>query len=766
MKFSDLRAALDNYDQGWYFTRWFFGEHQEATQLRRILTSYKSWEQDEGLPHDLLVDLIKTMLFNAHPIAFILPLRTMLLQNNYFFELFHCLDKAGLINHGTFPFLLANPHDPHQETRRTFLYRLFCLGDSDSINVTDICWDLAVFIFNQYPDLAENIRHFLATLVKKQMLDDAALRLIGIKNAQLPFLMDIIEQLEKHGLLNQEVVAMMYKNNIDAEIADKFIHQLLAYSVMLDNDILMGLLESLYLKEITDIFDKLEASHIDLLCQKERLLVLLKNGTYPLQYDLIRILLPILTSEHFIAVFYYQPDGQTEVIIAQLLKRHYQAHDMLLWLLYKQLSSVQLIALQAVLRCAHADLSLQNSEILMSMLMLAIQNPNDMRLKLLERLSDHEITLSEASLAILMQQRENNLNRLSNLLTKLEKTYFLTQATFDAVLTRVTSKLEAVTKNNIIKLKREGARGLSKLTVTEGSQFSFFVEHQIDKRKYERGNFAVIKKGYSSDDFETPVMGIKKLRQWGAQAQEEAAAREVKYNRLLGRQAGYFTKEKSSFKKHTAIFFSWQVGRALADYKPGELEALTIVDKLNCLIMALSELNILHARGRVHGDVKAKNLILDLEHKKLRLIDFGSAHKQGAQKRYQPTDGFHDNTMYYLTNYDFCDDMYSFGFVVALFFPRLFQIEEDTSLEKVSQTIVLLQDRESYSIVEKAIIDLVFSMIDKNRTARCTSEDAKIYCEALVRNCTDLDDEVLARLKQETISSFGTAESVMRGKIL
>lgn len=147
---------------------------------------------------------------------------------------------------------------------------------------------------------------------------------------------------------------------------------------------------------------------------------------------------------------------------------------------------------------------------------------------------------------------------------------------------------------------------------------------------------------------------------------QEEAAREVKYNRLLGRNATYFVRDNI-----TSVVSEWQQGKGLHHYSKEELCRVPMKARLLCLSTALKDLNTLHQHHRKHGDVKCQNFVLNLDNVSMRLIDFGTSHKKGSFKSFGWTSEYLDPSV---TGDLLCVDLYAMGIVTMHLFPELYSV--------------------------------------------------------------------------------------------
>ena len=226
--------------------------------------------------------------------------------------------------------------------------------------------------------------------------------------------------------------------------------------------------------------------------------------------------------------------------------------------------------------------------------------------------------------------------------------------------------------------------------------------------------------------------------------------KEVKYLNLTAGKGFYASRNNKYY-----IFSAWHNGKTLKDYTPSELKLIPIEKRMKCLQFALTKLLFLHNRQRRHGDIKPSNLLLNVMTDEMNLIDFGMSHKANPEKsfrllKYTETPHF----------YDLCADVYSMGICTAFLFPELCQID---LIE--GRCHLVPNDQTNLSPLEQAVVNLVEAMTYGERNKRCTTANALHYCQQLLENSKNLDEDLLSKISNSSIyRSNLTAEDVTAGK--
>jgi len=366
-----------------------------------------------------------------------------------------------------------------------------------------------------------------------------------------------------------------------------------------------------------------------------------------------------------------------------------------------------------------------------------------------------QMNVNENCFESLMSLSKHNSQRLDELVSRLAINKALNSLSFEKALQKVTLKLPEVEKSIAIK-KRRKETGAIMSEFSVGSKMHFFLEHS-NPLKYDRGGFGAIKKGYDKLDAVVPSYSIKKLLEPDMLKSQKQAIREVKYHRLLGREAFYYISDKGKAN----IVAEWQHEKGLHLFTAEEMKQAPVEKRLQCVKSGLVDMNKLHLKYRVHGDIKCQNFILDLKNGSMELIDFGASRKKGSNKHFAGTLAYRDHTSARNFFYDSWDDMYAMGIVTAYLFPELYAVTFDFSNDKSNVEII---KNENLTNIEQAILIFVNKMMNADRRLRCTSESALDLCEELIRTEGRLDEQELQKIMGSTINRFSmTIEDAMRG---
>lgn len=377
---------------------------------------------------------------------------------------------------------------------------------------------------------------------------------------------------------------------------------------------------------------------------------------------------------------------------------------------------------------------------------------------LLSHLEEYDISIDATQLGVILNLKKRNAQRLINLIDDFHKANLLNSNTFANALTRITERPPAVIESSFYKTQKNETQ-LQRSSIKLEDEITIYPD---EKKEKLRGGQGAVKKAYTTSYDTTPTYMLKKIDTNHVQKDKKDAKREAKHNKFFGNAYFFYKNNKAR------VISEWRQGEALNKLKPQILIQTSYENRLRSLESGLFYLNELHRRYRVHGDISNANFIIDLGNNKMHLIDFGSAHKVGSPHHFPYNRDYHEpmerrqmptcNTTHSLI---FFADLYAMGIVVAEMFPELFSI---TWAKSGHATTVLFKT--GTLPIEKAIIRLVNVLTNPDRTISCNSEDALNYCQKLIEGYSNLDDNKIEALANETIGRTATTfEDVFRGII-
>jgi serine/threonine protein kinase len=368
----------------------------------------------------------------------------------------------------------------------------------------------------------------------------------------------------------------------------------------------------------------------------------------------------------------------------------------------------------------------------------------------------------------LLKLHQRDFYRLERVCTEFSVANALNAENFHTALARVTTKLpkptESTLKKDRRKLDKDAENARSKIMLD--NSIEAYIEHNAQpgskKHRYIGGQFGIIKKLYQSRENSKINYAQKNFFASDEKEAQREAQRETKYHRALGREAYYYSTHEH--RRHYLVY-QWFSEKALEHFSENDLKQISLLERLKAVISLLEEINTLHAKYRVHGDVKPLNVIYDSKNAQMRLIDFGGTHKNLSSKTYPGTLIYRDTNKG--TCYECSDDIYSLGITVAQLFPELFFLL-DTNLPfqyhniKPFQVVILHNDTSAFA---QAIVFLVQEMVQKQKHDRCTALEAIQFCQGLIQHHDQLDDKFLKEFGNATIRNKQfSVENVLRGK--
>lgn len=743
MKISELRKLLREYEQTWYLRK-LICDHEEAIKIRQYLKTFEDKLDDYELTASDLFDLIK-IISQRNNLQLIQSIRSHF-SSNYFFEIFNTLNDAGLINENNFPLIYDFPYD-----RRSLLYNLFC-GSSPTghLELRQEVLEVALALSNRQGLSAKIIKKCFALLGKRNLLNETGLKFLVEKANELYLVLPLMQEFDKANQLDEINLSLFAKRKSLYGLSD-LLHLLNRANISVDHELFKSICLKDYLHYLIDISKILIEPNPHFLNKENFSMLLTQDPRFYVEKKPLLELLQagkILNEEKFKLVCSKKDLNFFEQILEILSGNGLLKTNEILVnkLLNNEYDNYQFYKLMSYLNKSH----ILNQEIIDIFLKL---NANTKH-AIFGLVADYEkanFYINEKAFKAMLLLSERNIQRLDGFVSRLAAVNMLNQVAFESALQRVTLKLPQVEESTSVKKSRRSTN-LPRSEITIDSRIRFFTEHSKTKG-YERGGGGKIKKGYDAPDVDNPVYGIKKLLKSDPLKSQQEAIREVKFHRLLGREAFYFSKAGK-----TSIVAEWQHEKGLHHFKSSDIMQEPFEKRLQCLISGLTDVNVLHAHYRVHADVKCENFILDLKNATMRLIDFGASHKKGSAKSFVETPAYRDHSAESKYAYSFCDDIYAMGIVTAHLFPELYSV----TFDKGNANIGVIK-KSDLTVAELAIVTLVNTMMNTGRRMRCTSEDALHFCQDLLSNLNCLNEMILKKITNASINrSNTTMEDVFR----
>jgi hypothetical protein len=739
MKLQELRQSLKEYEETFYLRKYLIGDHDRVKRLRTFVQRLKYQSDDYNLGAEDVFKLLRDIPEIAQANSNLELIQTIKskLANNYFFEIYALLSNLKLISEKNFVVIYELPVHTHW-----FLQRIFCSDSTQPrIPLNQEVFSTVIAIAPQLMFAEEVIEHTLRLLHHKKLMKPIALNLLRARIEDVYFLFNIMQELHKADCLNEECLELI-SSITDLYLLESLLTQLNKAKIPLNNELLKALCTSN--SSSLFYFDKLLPTLIS--CKRIILnsatLVLLLKKDYDFFVEKTRIL--ELLQQHGLldeAIFSYVCSNQvfslTRILSVLSDKSLVEENkELIIKLMEHKLDSSALY--KAINYLKKIDLLDQNT--LDSCVEFVINKR--MICGLLDLLEQNNVNLSKAQLQMIFSLSGSNIKRLNNLLEDLKYSKLLTHHSFVSALERVAEKFPPVEPSTISKHSRKKT-GKQRSEFLLDNDYCFFIEHG----NREQGGCGSVKKGYDSAESVEPRYAIKKLKSH-VHAQEEAV-REVKYNRLLGRNATYFVRDNI-----TSVVSEWQQGKGLHQHSKDELCQVPLKERLRCLSSALNDLNTLHQHHRKHGDVKCQNFVLNLDNVSMRLIDFGTSHKKGSFKSFGWTSEYLDP----IVSADLLSvDLYAMGIVTMHLFPELYSVSFENKKPKFSL------NKSDFSIYERSIVTLVNAMMNAELERRCTSEDALNYCNELINYFDIINEQLLETIVANSINrSHLTPEDILR----
>ncbi|HAT1881778.1 TPA: protein kinase domain-containing protein [Legionella pneumophila] len=746
MKLHELRQILKEYDQTWYVRKYFYGDHERAKKFRNYVQKFNTFQDDYELTASDIFRLLKKIPEIAavgSNLQFIDSIRNKL-GNNYLFEIYTILNSAKLITEHNFQIIYGLPHQG-----RSLLQSLFCGLPSQRIALNSEILATVLAIASQSTYYSQSAEQSLRFLHNRNHLTTTALNLLVGKINEIHTIFQILQELDKAKCLND--TCLEYFAQLESLYSiDTLISLLNRAKITLSDEFIKSICTNTNIHYLVEIVSTLLGSK-EFLLKIETLTMLLKqdfkffldkNSALKLLQE--NDLLDEKAFDHVCTNDIFSLNQILKILLDKSLLK--ENKEIISKIINKEFDGYRFYRAIGYLQKAN----LLDQKSLTSCFKLILIKPKAELFKtgvfnLFELFDKSNFSISNEKLDALFSLSDSNLQRLYGMVLRLTTSKLLDQNSFEKAFQRVTAKLPSVLESTVSKNSRKKTNA-SRSEFTLDNKNSFFIEHS---KQYESGGFGKVKKGYSSPDSAEPIYGIKKLNESEPTKAQNAAIREIKYHRLLGRQAFYFSRNGA-----TSIVSEWQREKSVDKYNSSELLQVSIEKRLRCLSSGLSDLNILHQYYRIHGDVKCQNFILNLNNTSMKLIDFGTSHKRGSSKSFGWTTAYSDPHAF---GDHFCKDLYAMGIVTMYLFPEIYTVSFDKDKANISV------NKTSFTIVEQSIVNLVNSMMHSDISSRCTSEDALHYCNELITHFNQMDEELLGTIENSTISRVApTVEHMFR----
>lgn len=745
MKLHELRQIVKEYDQTWYLRKAFYGDHEQAKQFKGYVQEFKTAQDDYELT---VADIYR--LFKQIPdiavvdLHFIKSIRNMI-GSNYLFEIYTVLNEAKLLTEHNFPIIYNLTYEG-----RALLQNLFCGLPVERITLNSEVLATVLTIASQASFYyRQALEQSLRLLHNKNQLTATALNLFVRRIKEIHSIVNILPELDKANCLNDTCLDYIAQRESLYSI-DTLISLLNRAKISLNNDIIKSICANSNTHYLVEIISLLldakgflfKAETLEMLLKQDFQFFLEKKSIIQLlkENDLLdeKVFDYVCTNNDFSfeRILKILLDKSllkdNKEIIGKLINKEFDSYR--LYKAIRYLDKANVLDQKSLTACYKLILIKPKAEVFKSDVF-----------NLLELFDESNFSISNDRLESLFSCSYSNIQRLQGMVSRLIKNKLLDHNSFETAFQKVTTNLPAVLESNVSKNSRKQTKApRSEFTLDNNNVF--FIEHN---KQCESGGFAKVKKGYKTPDSTEPVYGIKKLRESDPIKAQNEAIREVKFHRLLGRQAFYFSRSGT-----TSIVAEWQRGKSANQYSSSELLQVSIENRLRCLSSGLADLNILHQSYRIHGDVKELNFVLDLNNTSMKLIDFGTSHKKGSSKSFGWTSAYSDPHEY---GDHFGKDLYAMGFVTMYLFPEIYKVSFQNG--RISTDVI----KTNFTIVEQAIVNLVNSMMNSDVNSRCTSEEAHHYCNELITHFNQMDAERLGTIANTTISRVApTVEHLFR----
>lgn len=741
MKLYELRQLLINHKKTWYPSRLVRGEFKEVVKIKQFISKYDQKPGDYEFTSLDRFELLK--IISAGSNLRITESIKANLCHNHLFEIFVALNNAGIITRHNFETI-----DGLTYQARWLLFQFYCVGSLEEKLFTSKVLEVVLATITHPACDLNSLKECLSILSASDNLTPIAMRLISDKAEHLRQIAKIFAELSRVNCLNDAFIIFLTEQDSFFALA-KFFTLLNSAKIEFNEELINLIFSNVNINNIAELLPTLinsdchvtNAMIITLLEQQFDFFINKNTSFQLLQAN------GMLDDKKFEFVCGNESDYSFQNIL-QLLS----AQSLLLrnkTLIDKITDNkIDIYWLNRTIKYLH-DANIMDQDTLELCANKLECEPDRLLFggdifQLIELLQKRNVLMSKDLFVSLFKWSELNIKRLYSIVSGLQKNNLLNLETFNLAVERVSTKLPVVDESTVQIISRKQSN-LPRTEVVLNDQFRYF---KSPGKKVENGGYGKVKIGYNSESGGEPVVGIKKLFQPSLYKARNEAIREVKYHRLLGRQAFYFAKSR------VTVVAEWQREKVMNKFTRDEFMQVSLLQRLQCLSSCLIELNHLHHHYRVHGDVKCQNIILDLKNLSMKLIDFGTTHKKGATKRFGETREYADSGF---PDDHYHKDIYAMGIVVMQLFPEIYTVKFNDG--NLYRSVVKLD----YTPEEQSIVKLVGAMMHPDKHTRCTSEDALSFCNNVIGQFDQLDESVLQGITSATLDrTVSTVEDVMR----
>ncbi len=188
------------------------------------------------------------------------------------------------------------------------------------------------------------------------------------------------------------------------------------------------------------------------------------------------------------------------------------------------------------------------------------------------------------------------------------------------------------------------------------------------------GGLASVNKAAKIGGDSATFFAVKKIHHYENNALD-LVKRETKYLNFMNRSAKAYRDIDKFF-----VLMPWVDGTLLKSVTPKAMTDIPFQQRITACIPFLEDIEKLHRAGRVHGDIKPRNVIYEIPFK-LHLIDFNSAHREYSRKKHPYTDLYTDPRKVDKNTSTMVDDIYALACIFRKVFPELSNIDKDQLME-------------------------------------------------------------------------------------